>query len=97
MSTQEKTITLFTTRVRQLMLRYEETAKANAELKARLEEREAVIKDLEKKLSLADRNYKALKTARMLELSDGDIGEAKAKLSKLIRNVNKCITLLSEK
>lgn len=97
MSTQEKTITLFTTRVRQLMLRYEETAKANAELKARLEEREAVIKDLEKKLSLADRNYKALKTARMLELSDGDTGEAKAKLSKLIRNVNKCITLLSEK
>ena len=39
MSTQEKTITLFTTRVRQLMLRFEEYKKANEELRAKLNER----------------------------------------------------------
>lgn len=32
----------------------------------------------------------------MMEISDGDIESAKRRLSGLIREVNKCITLLSE-
>jgi len=97
MSTQEKTITLFTTRVRQLMLKFDEYQKANADLQEKLAEREATIKALEEKLRQADKNYSTLKTARLLEVSDGDMEAAKAKLSKLIRSVNQCITLLSEK
>ena len=97
MITQEKTITLFTTRVRQLMLRFEEYRKANEELRAQLKDRDAVIKDLEEKLRRKEKDYKTLKTARMLEVSDEDMDVAKAKITKLIRNVNKCITLLSEK
>ena len=97
MSAQEKTITLFTTRVRQLMLKYEDCMEANAKLRKELEERDGVIKSLEDKLHKAEKDYKALKAARMLEVSDGDMEATRAKLSKLIRNVNKCITLLSEK
>ena len=35
-------------------------------------------------------------TAKMLEIGNDDMETAKAKLAKLIRSVNKCITLLSE-
>jgi hypothetical protein len=35
--------------------------------------------------------------ARMLEITDGDLEGAKKRIAKLIRDVNKCITLLSEK
>jgi hypothetical protein len=35
--------------------------------------------------------------AKMLEITDGDMESAQKRLAKLIRNVNKCITLLSEK
>ena len=52
---------------------------------------------METTLSATQKNFENLKTARMLEVSDGDLEAAKAKLNKLIRSVNKCITLLSEK
>jgi len=34
---------------------------------------------------------------KMLEVTDGDMEVAKKRVTKLIRDVNKCITLLSEK
>ena len=40
----EKTITLFTTRMRQMILRYEETKKENSDLYAMVDERDACIK-----------------------------------------------------
>ena len=58
---------------------------------------EGGIKKMETTLSATQKNFENLKTARMLEVSDGDLEAAKAKLNKLIRSVNKCITLLSEK
>jgi hypothetical protein len=33
--------------------------------------------------------------ARMLEISDGNLDEAKERLSRMIRQVNKCIAILS--
>ena len=36
----------------------------------------------------------ALKMAKMMEISDGDLQGAKDRLSKLIREVNKCISML---
>ncbi len=33
----------------------------------------------------------------MIEISDGDMENAQKRISKLIRDVNKCITLISEK
>lgn len=34
--------------------------------------------------------------AKMIEISNGDMENAKSKLSKLIRDVNKCIALLRD-
>ena len=42
-------------------------------------------------------DYSSLKTAKMMEICDGDIESAKRRLAALIREVNKCITLLSGK
>lgn len=35
--------------------------------------------------------------AKMLEITNQDMDSARKRLAKLIRDVNKCITLLSEK
>lgn len=92
----EKTITLFTTRMRQMILRYEETKKENSDLYAMVEERDARIKQLEAQLAQARNDYNSLKLARMIEVTDSDVENARKRISKLIRDVNKCITLLSE-
>ena len=92
----EKTITLFTTRMRQMILRYEETKKENSDLYAMVDERDARIKQLAAQLAQARNDYNSLKLARMIEVTDSDVENARRRISKLIRDVNKCITLLSE-
>lgn len=97
MDANEKTLTAFTTRVRQMILQYSDLKKENSELYAMVDERDAQIKDLQKKLEQADREYQLLKMAKMLEVTDGDMESAQKLVAKLIRDVNKCITLLSDK
>ena len=97
MEANEKTLTLFTTRIRQLILQFNEMKKENADLYVMVDERDARIKELEARLSQADNDYNSLKMAKMIEISDGDLEGAQKRLGKLIRDVNKCITLLSEK
>ena len=94
MDANEKTLTAFTTRVRQMILQYSDLKKENSELYAMVDERDAQIKDLQKKLEQADREYQL---AKMLEVTDGDMESAQKRVAKLIRDVNKCITLLSDK
>ncbi len=96
MTDEEKTISIFTTRVRQMMLNYDRYKEENASLRKNIDTLNEKIRLLEEKLELAEKNYKSLKTAKMLEVTDADIEMTKAKLSKLIRSINKCITLLSE-
>jgi hypothetical protein len=41
------------------------------------------------------KDYSNLKLAKMIEVSDSEMKNAKQRLSKLVRDVNKCIGLLS--
>ena len=96
MSSNEQAIATFQTRVRDLLLRFQELKKENADLSAKVEEKEQEKKVLEAKLAQADNDYNALKMAKMMEITDGDLESAKARLAKLIREVNKCIAILSD-
>ena len=96
MTADDKTIALFTTRVRQLLIQYEQLKEENKRLREELEKRNDAISDMEAKLSSTQDDYHSLMTAKMLEITEGDMEAAKARLNKLIRSVNKCITLLSE-
>ena len=97
MASNDAYINVFTTRVRQLILKYQETKKENSELNNMVDERDKKIAELERAVSEKDREYQALKTAKMIEITDGDIESAKNRVAKLIRDVNQCITLLSDK
>ena len=97
MDATEKTIALFTTRMRQMILRFQDMKTENGRLAGLVKEREAKIAQLEAQLTQATNDYNALKMARMIEVTDGDVDGALKRVSKLIRDVNKCITLLSEK
>ena len=96
MDANEKIIDTFATRVRQMILQYHDVVKENGELYAMVDERDAEIRRLQAEARQLQNDYKSLKTARMLEVSDTDLDTAKRKVNKLIRDVDKCITLLSE-
>ena len=61
-----------------------------------VEERDATIKELEDKLTQAKHDYDSLKMAKMMTISDSDLENTQKRIAKLIRDVNKCITLLSD-
>ena len=95
MNPNEQTLTTFETRVRQMILQFQELKKENEDLQAQVAKNEQDIKELQAKLTQADSDYLALKTAKMMEITDGDLEQAKARLAKLIRDVNKSIAILS--
>jgi hypothetical protein len=95
MAANEKTITLFTTRVRQMILQFKQLKKENEDLYAMVDERDAKIHQLESQVQQTQRDYNSLKMAKMLEVTDGDLEEAKKRVAGLIRDVNKSIALLS--
>lgn len=97
MNANDETLKLLTTRMRQLVLQYKQLKRQNAELAAAIGERDATLKAMQEDLVQARKDYESLKMAKMVTLSDVDVEGAKARVARLIREVNKCITLLSEK
>ena len=95
MTPNEKTIATFETRLRQMIFRFQELKKENEELWEQISKNEQDIKQLQAKLEQGQNDYNSLKMARMIEITDGDLDGAKDRLSKLIRDVNKCIAILS--
>ena len=97
MKADEKTINTFSTRVRQMILQYKDIKKENLVLYAMVDERDSKILELEERLRQSEANYNSLKMAKMLTITDGDMEGAQKRIAKMIRDVNKCITLLSDK
>lgn len=96
MTESEKAIATFQTRVRDLIRRFQELKKENGQLYAMVEENEKQIEQLQTKLAQQERDYQSLKMAKMVEITDSDLEGAKERLARLIREVNKCIALLSD-
>lgn len=97
MDATEQTINTFVTRIRQLILEHNQLKTKLREAQQMVEEREQKISRMETELSQAKSDYNSLMMARMLEITNGDMLSAQKNISKLIRDVNKCITLVSEK
>ena len=61
-----------------------------------VETNEKTMKELREKMEQQQYDYDSLKMAKMIEITDGNIAGAKERLSQLIRDVNKCIAILSD-
>lgn len=85
----------FEAQIRVLLLKYKSVKEENDELRRALEEQEDTTRRVEAELSQSKEDYRRLKTARMIEVSDTDVCEAKNRITRLVREVNKCIGLLS--
>jgi predicted RNase H-like nuclease (RuvC/YqgF family) len=85
----------FEAKVRQVIAQFRVLKQENAELYAELEGKDEEIKKLQAELAQSKDDYNNLKLAKMIEISDTDIKESKMKITKLVREINKCINILS--
>jgi len=93
---QQKLLTNFETRVRQLMLLCESLKQENQRLSIKLESKEKTLADSEKVLRDLTASYDNLKLARMVSFGKIDTKDAQQKLSGLVREIDKCIALINE-
>ena len=92
---EEKNLQRLQTRVRQLILAYQTLESERDELKSRMGQSELALKAEQEKYADLTTAYQRLKTARLLCVAGGDVRDTKQRLSRLIREVDKCIALLN--
>jgi len=85
----------FEAKVRQVLAQFRVLKQENADLYAELEGKEEEIKQLKAELAQSKNDYNNLKLAKMIEISDADVKESKMKITRLVREINKCINMLS--
>lgn len=92
---EEKLMRILEARITQLILDFKDLESKNAMLAEQLQKTEAELIELRVEQEELKAAYESLKIAKMIEISDTDMKNAKSRLSKLVREVNKCIALLN--
>lgn len=91
---QEQKLRDFEFLVRRLIVAYEEEKRDNAVLRAALETDRLNLREMQENMKTLESRYETLRTARIIEVSGDDVKDARARLARLIREVDKCIALL---
>ncbi len=92
---EEKLMRILEARITQLILDFKDLESKNAMLAEQLQKTEVALTELQVEQEELKAAYESLKIAKMIEISDTDMKNAKSRLSKLVREVNKCIALLN--
>ena len=84
----------FETRTRQLLMQYKQLQQENAALLQKLGKREDEILTLQIENEDLKNQYQRLKTAKYIDLADDDKKQIRGRISKMVRDIDKCIALL---
>ncbi|NPD80847.1 hypothetical protein HPS57_02495 [Prevotella sp. PINT] len=96
MAYSEQEIQDFSLLIRQLLLKYKEMRQELNDMKRQFAAQEKYVKEMEVLANASMHDYDMLKAARIIEIGDGDLETARKHVNKLIRDVDRCITLLTE-
>lgn len=91
----KKLLSTFEARLRHLMYLHDELKRENAEMKRLLEEKETELLKVQESYKELQDNYANLKVAKTISVNDNEIKDTKQRLSRLVREVDKCIALLN--
>ena len=93
---EKKLLNTFETQLRHLIYLHDELKRENTELKKLLDIEKLKNGKVQAEYRELELNYTNLKTATTISLNGSDVKETKLRLSKLVREVDKCIALLNE-
>lgn len=82
-------------KVKKLLSLYNNLKSENAILKKDLEAIKIELKNKESELEFLNNKYNKLKLAKSLITSEGDGHDAKIKINRIVREIDKCIALLN--
>lgn len=87
-------LTAFEEKLHRLVYEYKQLKEKNLELSRTLEEKENTLKELQLHCSALENSYNDLKQAKVISLTAEGIDETKERISKLVREIDRCIESL---
>lgn len=93
---EKKLLNSFETQLRHLIYLHDELKRENTELKKLLNIEKLKNEKVQAQYDELEVSYTNLKTATAISLNGSDVKETKLRLSKLVREVDKCIAWLNE-
>lgn len=93
---EKKLLNSLETQLRHLIYLHDELKRENAKLKKLLDIEKLKNEKVQAQYDELEVSYTNLKTATAISLNGSDVKETKLRLSKLVREVDKCIALLNE-
>ena len=92
----EELIHAFEIKLRKLISEYKSLQAQNAQLKADLERKQTDLMLAHQEVLELRKNYDHLQTARNLGVSETEKAESKQQITKMVREIDKCLALLDE-
>ena len=86
----------FEEKLHRFVFEYKEMSERNKELTATIQQKENTLKELELRCTALEKNYNNLKQAKILSLNDNAVNETKERISKLVREIDRCIESLKK-
>ena len=97
MTENDKTIIAdFENRLHRLVYEFKQKEELNNKLTSEIEEKENMLKELQLRCTALEKNYNDLKQAKIISLSSSGIEETKERISKLVREIDRCIESLKK-
>ena len=90
-------VKIFVSKVRQLILQLQKLKQEKANLEATIQKLKEENEQKSQALNALQVEYNSLMIGKMLNISDKDIETSKRRINNMIRTIDKCITILSEK
>ena len=89
-------MTDFESKLHLLVNEYKQKVEQNNELSRRIQEKENALKELQMRCIALENSYSNLKQAKIISLSDSGIEGAKEKITRLVREIDRCIESLKK-
>ena len=97
MTENERTVIAnFEEKLHRLVFEYKQKENRNKELAKTIQQKENTLKELEQRCTALEQSYNNLKQAKILSLSDNAVNETKERISKLVREIDRCIESLKK-
>lgn len=97
MTDQEKILLLNVEfKVKQIIARNETLKEEKRQLLGKTKDLEETLNQLRKENQLLEQKYENLKLAKMLIASEDETKDAKSRIQKIVREIDKCIALLNK-
>ena len=90
-------VKIFASKVRQLILQLQKLKQEKANLEATIQKLKEENEQKSQALNALQVEYNSLMIGKMLNITDKDIETSKRRINNMIRTIDKCITILSEK